>query len=743
MNKFTTISTKDYTPLSYKEEYFHNKYELIQSFISEKIGEDFSDILAMPVIKERDVEWYTKSERKFKRVSEYPKSEQDKILSIYWGKINKINKLSASFTSSNSFDKKRWAKLVNDVFNSNNNIVFSDGENIVLLWGWKFNALEENYVPPSPIISTADAIEANTISEPIEDDNPIPRIPPTSTNEDPIIPKLPWYIVFWEWIKKIFGRFWWILLLLLILWFLLNLDSCSCNQPKNYVEKDDSYIDRNNPINDENTWPDHNNTGLEDDEYEYIIDNNNSHDLYDNLLIDEDGNRRKLPRIPDVQIPINPDDIIDENIVPDRINIYLKDKDDKTVDFSNDFYAIYPIERYQIIYESPKNRRIQIRVPEDERENIKEKIKENLNQYEILIWDETLFQKNYSSFNDRGFNDIDKRWFFENINMESAWQKTTGEKDIIVAIIDDGFDLNHDEINDNIVDAWNIINQNSNVYSSNTLSHGTHVSGIAISEKNNNFGVCGIAPDCSFMPIQIGAEGSRYLSSTSVIDGILYAINHNADVINLSLAAKYTPHDSIRFHDMSANEYNDYIRNHGKDQEQFWEELFKIADDSNVTIVFAAGNQDVLIGISPENRFKNSVITVSAVDKNNKKASFSNHGKDHSTISAPGVDIYSCVPGNKFDSWPGTSMSAPIITGVVALMKSINPDLTNKEIIKILKETGKEVDPTIGPLVQVDEALSLCKSFNITKDNELNTDSIRNEIEKLENRIIKLEKLLE
>ena len=119
--------------------------------------------------------------------------------------------------------------------------------------------------------------------------------------------------------------------------------------------------------------------------------------------------------------------------------------------------------------------------------------------------------------------------------MESAWQKTTGEKDIIVAIIDDGFDLNHDEINDNIVDSWNIINQNSNVYSSNTLSHGTHVSGIAISEKNNNFGVCGIAPDCSFMPIQIGVEGSRYLPATSIIDGILYAINHNADVINLSL----------------------------------------------------------------------------------------------------------------------------------------------------------------------------------------------------------------
>ena len=91
----------------------------------------------------------------------------------------------------------------------------------------------------------------------------------------------------------------------------------------------------------------------------------------------------------------------------------------------------------------------------------------------------------------------------------------------------------------------------------------------------------------------------------------------------------------------------------------------------------------------------------------------------------------------------GTSMSSPIIAGVVGLMKSVNPDLTNKEIIEILQKTGKNIDASIGHLVQVDKALSLCQSFNITKANELNTDSIKNEIKKLENRIIKLEKLLE
>ena len=127
---------------------------------------------------------------------------------------------------------------------------------------------------------------------------------------------------------------------------------------------------------------------------------------------------------------------------------------------------------------------------------------------------------------------------------------------------------------------------------------------------------------------------------------------------------------------------------------------------------------------------------------NNKKAEFSNYGR-RSTISAPGVNIFSCKPGGDFTMMNGTSMSSPIIAGVVGLMKSVNPDLTNKENIEILQKTGKNVDASIGPLVQVDKALSLCKSFNITKANELNTDSIKNEIQKLENRIMKLEKLLE
>ena len=120
---------------------------------------------------------------------------------------------------------------------------------------------------------------------------------------------------------------------------------------------------------------------------------------------------------------------------------------------------------------------------------------------------------------------------------------------------------------------------------------------------------------------------------------------------------------------------------------------------------------------------------------------FSNYGK-RSTISAPGVNIFSCKPGGQFVSMDGTSMSSPIISGVIGLMKSIQPELSNKEIIEILQKSGKNIDTDIGPLVQVDKVLSLCINEQFISEKKLNTDSIKNEIKELQIRIQELKELL-
>ena len=743
MNKIISISTKDYTPLSYQGEYYHKKYDLIKSFLSERFGNNFSKILAQPTIEGRNIEWFNESEKNFKRVSEFNKDEQDKILRIYWGKINKINELSSTFSSSSSVDKKKWAKLITSVFNSNNNIIYSDGnDEVIILWGWKFETSNENYIPEEIVPEIEKKITPLVESE-------IPIIESfESKDEDIPKKKIPWYLSLFDNLLYLFKYLLWFLLLLALLWFIMQFDFCSnpTNNtiPKNNVikEKKQKPTNKNNTNKYEvnNNWNiDENNTGLEYLEYIEVIENDMPKELYENLLVDEDGKQRILPVRERVYIPINKDKLIvnekREMIAPDRINIYLKKREETIEDFAQDFKEKYPSNKYQIIYRDNRLRRIQIRVPENERIQIKETLKKEFQEYKLLVWDETIFQ--IGKFNDPGLNDNNINHYFKNINMNKAWEITTGKKDIVIAIIDDGFDLSHEELNKNIVKPYNVLSQNNNIYANENLAHGTHVAGLAIATKNNNKGVCGIAPDCSFMPIQISNNSNpEGFSSTAIIDGILYAINNGADVINLSIQKDYD--DEHKY--ISELMLNESLKEESRDEELFFKELFEIANDSNITIVMSAGNEEVLVGLDAMKR-DSTIITVSAVNEFNKRASFTNYGKQ-STISAPGVDIYSCKPGGNYAFADGTSMSSPIIAGVVGLIKSINPELTNTEIIKILRDSGKNLDPNIGPLAQADKALLLSMNSDIKKNNSLNRDSIKIEIKRLEKYIVKLRELL-
>jgi subtilisin family serine protease len=130
--------------------------------------------------------------------------------------------------------------------------------------------------------------------------------------------------------------------------------------------------------------------------------------------------------------------------------------------------------------------------------------------------------------------------------------------------------------------------------------------------------------------------------------------------------------------------------------------------------VVAAGNDNMLAGIDAIQR-PELFITVSAVNKNNQnftKANFSNYGT-FSTISAPGVGIYSTIGSNDYQIMDGTSMAAPIVTGAVALMKSVNNSLTTKQIICILQSTGLTTQGSIGKLIQLDKALQKVKSGEV------------------------------
>ena len=752
MNKFTTISTKDYVPLSHKEEYFHNKYELIKSFLEKEFGDDYANILALPQIRNREVDWNSKYSTVLQRVTNFSKSEQKKVLDIYWKKINKIKILSSSFHNSNSDEKREWANLLDEAFNSDNNIVFSDGENIVLLWGWKFNNSSENHIP-DPVISTSEKVEDHTILESIEDVNPIPVIPQDPIVTDLIDPKIPWYILFWEWIKNIFKRFWWILLLLLILWFLLNLDTCSCNTPISHVEnerpKDD---DNEDPINDGNEHPiDDDNEHPIDDDNEHHIDDDNEHPIDDDneypeyqnddgenyIIIDDEEIFEGRP------IPIeDPEDIIIdedyEQIIPDRINIAIKrtSTEKSIMDLITDIGKEYP--GISVIYYSKEAKLVQIQVPLVDRVRLKKEIKEKFKDlnYDLLIWDEVVFTSptKYDEYNDPVFDSASKRWHFDAINMDEAWKITKGKEDVIIAIVDDGFDINHEDLKHNYYKPYNVLTQNDNLTA---RDHGTHVTGIAAAAINNHLGTSGIAPNCKYMPIQIGSDENEFFTSIAIIHGILYAINNDADVINLSLGKMFG--DEIK--SMSDHQQKELIKTISLDEETFWIEVFEMADRENITIILAAGNENILTGIDAMARSE-FTINVASVDEKLRKSDFSNYSDVYTIVSAPGGDspgtgndVYSCVPNDKYKAMAGTSMAAPVISGVVALMKSVNPNLSNKQIKDIFQTTGikKAGNEKIGPLVQVDKALNQAISLlEETEVEESNEDEADTEEEKSE-----------
>ena len=237
------------------------------------------------------------------------------------------------------------------------------------------------------------------------------------------------------------------------------------------------------------------------------------------------------------------------------------------------------------------------------------------------------------------------------------------------------------------------------------LSHGTMVGSIAVGAADNAHGSAGIAPACSFMPVSLG----RRFGCFAMLQGLLYAINHGAQVVNISAGMSFT--DAMA--NMSVEQQIEIARREFRDQEAVWKYVFDMADKFYVTIVWAAGNENVFTALDASKRGDNT-IKVSAVDKSMSKAMFSNFGNFperriyESTVSAPGVGIYGEVPrGGTAQLVDGTSFSAPIVSGAVGLVKSLDPTLSTQSIASIFKATGQPVrqDRTIGPVVRIGAAL--------------------------------------
>jgi subtilisin family serine protease len=238
------------------------------------------------------------------------------------------------------------------------------------------------------------------------------------------------------------------------------------------------------------------------------------------------------------------------------------------------------------------------------------------------------------------------------------------------------------------------------------------VASMAIGGVNNDRGLSGIAPNCKFMPISLGQEP---FTTFSIISGALYAIYQGADVVNLSLGYSLGILAAMPVEQqISLSEQLNLV------EEDVWDYVFSLANDRNVMIVWAAGNDNVFVGLDATKR-NATTLRVSAVDESLHKAGFSNFGNiaqlhiKETSVSAPGVKIFGACPNNSFATEQGTSFAAPLVTGAVALMKSLNPDLTNTQIIQIIQQTSRPIagNESIGDLLQIYDALNKVQEMGI------------------------------
>lgn len=257
------------------------------------------------------------------------------------------------------------------------------------------------------------------------------------------------------------------------------------------------------------------------------------------------------------------------------------------------------------------------------------------------------------------------------IDAPEAWDITRGNPNVIIAVIDTGADMNHPDLAANFLprgtEDWDFADV-GDPSPDDHQGHGTHVAG-TVAGVDNSVGVIGVAPRCRIMPLRVD---------------LISGMNQNrADAINyVTTQATANPHRryvincSWKMSGDHAGVHNAIIN----------------AVNKNVVVVFAAGNANEDIDINPQYpAVYPEVIAVAALSQSDVRASFSNYGSKVD-VSAPGVNIYSSYPDDSYAYLDGTSMAAPHVAGLAALVWSRNITLNNQQIRQLIENNCDNID---------------------------------------------------
>jgi len=250
-----------------------------------------------------------------------------------------------------------------------------------------------------------------------------------------------------------------------------------------------------------------------------------------------------------------------------------------------------------------------------------------------------------------------EQWYLNKIHMPEAWALGFGQSSVVVAVLDSGVNPNIPDLQGRILKGYDFVNNDNDPNDDN--GHGTMVASI-IAANANNIGGVGLNWKVQILPVKV-ADQNGMVDEEDLINGIYYAIDHGADIINMSLGG---PEAS------------------SLEEDALWE-----AYNKGLVSVASAGNDSSSTPNYPASY--DTVMSVSALDQNDRLASFSNYG-NWIDLAAPGVNILAVDKDDHYVLDDGTSFSAPMVTGIAAMIKSHHPDwLPNQIEWAIEKGTDK------------------------------------------------------
>jgi len=249
---------------------------------------------------------------------------------------------------------------------------------------------------------------------------------------------------------------------------------------------------------------------------------------------------------------------------------------------------------------------------------------------------------------------------------QAGWNTTKGNPRVLIGVVDSGVDVNHPDLKGKIADVFNGADNNKDVVDH--VGHGTHVAGIAAASTHNAIGIAGVAPDCGILAVKVSSGTSGSPSTAGIANGIMWAADNGAQVINLSLGSR---RESAAI-----------------------TEAVRYALSKNIVVVAASGNDSGRIQSYPA--ATQGVLAVGSTDERDGRSRFSNYGPWIS-VTAPGSNILSTFPYNsnligqtEYGAISGTSMASPFVAGLAGLIRSQYPTMPAAMVKQVLEASADD-----------------------------------------------------